>query len=219
MPKQTADDASFYNRIAHAYDLIADSGESAARRQGQTALDVQPGEQVLEIGFGTGHSLMELASEVGPRGSVTGLDISTKMAEVARKRRDQTPELASHVRLHIGDARQLPFEDQQFDAAFSSFTLELFEEAEIPQVIGEVHRVLRKGGRFSLVTMAQPDDPAHPSRLETAYVWLHEHFPHIVDCRPIIPEPLLEAAGFEISKSNRIAIWSLPVAIVVATKT
>lgn len=43
---------NFYDRISAAYDLIADSGEYAARESGLKALDVQAGEHVLEIGYG-----------------------------------------------------------------------------------------------------------------------------------------------------------------------
>jgi len=40
----------FYDRISHAYDLIADGGEHVAREKGLELIDVQPGESVLEIG-------------------------------------------------------------------------------------------------------------------------------------------------------------------------
>ncbi|HRX82504.1 MAG TPA: class I SAM-dependent methyltransferase, partial [Pirellulaceae bacterium] len=68
---------SFYDRISHAYDAIADAGEHRARERGLEALAVQPGERVLEIGYGTGHSLVELAKAVGATGRVCGVDIST----------------------------------------------------------------------------------------------------------------------------------------------
>lgn len=218
MPLTSQDHAAFYNRIAHVYDLISDSGEAQARKQGEQALQVQPGESVLEIGFGTGHCLVELARAVGPKGSVSGIDVSTGMGEVARTRLAETPDLASRVKLVIGDARKLPFADGQFDAAFASFTLELFENSEMPGVLQEIFRVLRPGGRLGIVSMAVPDDPQHPSRLETVYVWMHQHFPHIVDCHPIVPETLLKSTGYEIASSARMAIWSLPVAIVVGRK-
>ena len=48
-----ATNQSFYDRISHAYDLISDAGEHKAREQGEQTLNVQSGENVLEIGFGT----------------------------------------------------------------------------------------------------------------------------------------------------------------------
>ena len=44
------------------------------------------------------------------------------------------------------------------------------------------------------------------------YVWMHHHFPHIVDCRPIDIETWLSTAGFTITRVERLVIWGLPVA-------
>ncbi len=46
--------------------------------------------------------------------------------------------------------------------------------------------------------------------------WMHKHFPHIVDCQPIPLERLVEQAGFEITEQERIELFTMPVAIVVA---
>ena len=54
----------FYDRISAAYDMIADSGEHAARESGLKALAVKTGKDVLEIGYGTGHSVQALANAV-----------------------------------------------------------------------------------------------------------------------------------------------------------
>jgi demethylmenaquinone methyltransferase/2-methoxy-6-polyprenyl-1,4-benzoquinol methylase len=55
------------------------------------------------------------------------------------------------------------------------------------------------------------------SALEKTYIWMHRHFPHLVDCRPIDPVTLLKDAGFTIQTEARREIWSMPVAVVVAT--
>ena len=47
---------------------------------------MQTGERVLEIGFGTGHSLVALAAAAGEDGRVDGVDISEGMADVAGRR-------------------------------------------------------------------------------------------------------------------------------------
>jgi demethylmenaquinone methyltransferase/2-methoxy-6-polyprenyl-1,4-benzoquinol methylase len=44
---------------------------------------------------------------------------------------------------------------------------------------------------------------------------MHQHFPHIVDCQPIPARRLLADAGFEIRRSERLAIWTMPVAVLV----
>ena len=71
---------AFYNKIAHVYDLLAERSEQPMRAAGLDMLDVQPGEHVLEIGFGTGHTLVELAGAAGPDGGIHGVDLAEKMS-------------------------------------------------------------------------------------------------------------------------------------------
>jgi demethylmenaquinone methyltransferase/2-methoxy-6-polyprenyl-1,4-benzoquinol methylase len=203
---------SFYDRISRAYDLIADSSEHTARERGLALLSAAPGEKVLVVGFGTGHSAAALGKSVGTGGRVVGIDISEGMLEVARKRVDDEG-VAAQVELALGDARNLTFKDGSFDAAFMSFTLELFDEREIPQVLAEIRRVLVPGGRLAVVSMALEKDQ---NLMTEIYVWMHRHFPHFVDCQPIAAAEHLARAGFVVEQSERMAIWSLPVAIVVA---
>ena len=59
----------------------------------------------------------------------------------------------------------------------------------------------------------------HPSLLENTYVWMHRHFPHIVDCQPIDAARLLEEAGFEIVERVDLQIWSMPVAAVLGSRS
>ena len=46
---------------------------------------------------------------------------------------------------------------------------------------------------------------------ERIYTWVHRHFPHIVDCRPIDVEQRLAEAGFTSQRIERLEIWGLPV--------
>jgi demethylmenaquinone methyltransferase/2-methoxy-6-polyprenyl-1,4-benzoquinol methylase len=209
-----ASNRAFYDRIAHAYDFIADSNEHRARELGEQALKLQPGESVVEIGFGTGGSAIDLAKAVGAGGKVCGIDISPKMLEVANNK-TAAANVAATVELQVSDARKLPYADDSFHAAFTSFTLELFPAADIPKVLAEVKRVLKPGGRLGVVSMAKVKDGEKASTLENIYIWMHRHFPHLVDCRPIDPAALLKAAGYQIASENRIEIWTMPVAIVV----
>ena len=70
---------AFYDKIAPVYDLLAEHSERPMREIGLRLLAAAPGEHLLEIGFGTGHILAELANAVGPTGSVSGIDISENM--------------------------------------------------------------------------------------------------------------------------------------------
>ena len=205
----------FYNRISHAYDLIADGGEQVARQRGIELLDAGVGESVLEVGFGTGHSLLTLAQAVGESGSVSGIDISSGMRDVSL-RRLQEAGIEDRVQLVVSEVPPLPYDDDTFDAILMSFTLELFPIDTIPQVLSECHRVLKPGGRIGIVSMATVTDDASESLLERTYIWMHTHFPHIVDCQPIPLEQLVEASAFTIAKRERISLFTMPVAIVVA---
>ncbi len=123
--------------------------------------------------------------------------------------------LSDRVSLTVGDARSLPFEAGSFDAAFTSFTLELFPLEDIPAVLAEVRRVLKPGGRLVVVSMATVSDGQHTSILEKTYVWMHQHFPHIVDCQPIDATQFLREAGFEVRQQLEMEIWTMPVRAVV----
>ena len=53
--------------------------------------------------------------------------------------------------------------------------------------------------------------------MQETYVWMHEHFPHIVDCQPIDVVGLINEAGLSIQQKVELAIWTMPVRCVVAT--
>lgn len=204
----------FYDRIAAAYDLIADANERAARRAGVQALALKTGETVLELGFGTGNEVLDLAGLVGPTGRVAGIDISSGMLAVAnRKLAAAAP--STPIDLRVGDARSLPFPSEAFDAVYTSFTLELFPPEDIPVVLAEARRVLKPEGRIGVVSMATVRPGHHTSALERVYVWMHRHFPHLVDCRPIDTEGVVSAAGFRVSTVQELEIWTMPVRVVI----
>ena len=217
MSSPPADNRHFYDRISRAYDAISDASEHEAREAGERLAAVQPGETVLEIGIGTGTSLMHLAEAAGPEGRVHGIDVSSGMIEVAAGKA-RSRGLEGRIVLDQCDARKLPFEDGEFDAAFMSFTLELFSEDDIPTVLSEIKRALRPGGRLAVVAMAQVLEGEHESMLEHGYKWMHRHFPHIVDCRPIDAGVWLRQAGFRITDEQRLDMWTMPVTATLAEK-
>jgi demethylmenaquinone methyltransferase/2-methoxy-6-polyprenyl-1,4-benzoquinol methylase len=190
-PQTRSKTRAFYDGISSAYDLIADSSEHAVREIGVRALDVSSGERVLEIGCGTGHGLVSLATDVGHVGQVHGIDISSGMMAVARSRIESTG--LRNVTLTLGDATVLCFRSGVFDAVFMSFTLELFERA-MSDVLKEVRRVLRIGGRVCIVAIS---DTGHTNAMTDLYEWLHRRWPQLVDCRPIDVVGVLRAAQFD----------------------
>ena len=204
---------AFYDKISHVYDLLAEHSEGPVRRAGLEKLDARPGERVLEIGFGTGHCLVSLAQSVGPTGKVYGLDLSDRMLDVARDNLHKAG-LADRVELTCGDAVQLSYSPDSLDAIFMSFTLELFDTPEIPAVLAECKRVLRRGGRVVVVGVSKEGSGGVILRV---YEWSHRQFPNLVDCRPIFVRQSLEAAGFRIESAERKMMW-VPVEVVLGVK-
>jgi ubiquinone/menaquinone biosynthesis C-methylase UbiE len=145
---------AFYNKIAKVYDALAEHSEAPVRKAGLEMLHSQPGQRILEIGFGTGHSLIEVARSVRPSGKVFGIDLSEKMVEISQKRIDEEG-MGKWVALSCGDALHLPYESKSLDSVFMSFTLELFDTPEIPVVLGECRRVLKPEGRIVVIGMSR----------------------------------------------------------------
>ncbi len=171
----------YYNKIAKVYDLLSEEAEKPMREAGLKQLAARPGERILEIGFGTGHCLVEIAKAVGPQGKVFGIDIADGMVNLAQQLLEREG-LAARARIERGDAEQLPYDADLLDGIFFSFTLELFDTPELPTVLAECRRVLRSGGRLVVVAVSREGE--HGLMLNL-YEWTHKHFPNLMDCRPI----------------------------------
>ncbi|NWG34813.1 MAG: methyltransferase domain-containing protein [Chloroflexi bacterium] len=213
---RSKDDArASYNRLSRWYDVIAGSTEKKYREEGLRKLAAQPGERILEIGFGTGHCLAALATSVGATGRVVGVDISDGMLVIARERL-QSQGLDDRVELHLGDAANLDFiQAESLDGVFMSFTLELFDNPEIPRVVQECRRILKPGGRLAVVSMTKTNPPGAAVRL---YEWFHEHLPNYADCRPIFARQSIEQGDFVIQEVSVSSMWGLPVETVLGRK-
>ena len=203
-----------YNRLSRWYDAVSGSTEKKYRDVGLQKLAARPGERILEIGYGTGHCILALAQAVGENGKVCGIDISDGMQALTQQRLLQA-NLAERVDLRLGDAAHLPFEAGSFDGVFMSFTLELFDTPEIPQVLAQCRAMLRPTGRLCVVTMIKEAQDGMAVRI---YEWFHQRMPAAVDCRPIFAQLSLREASFTIQDVTKMNMWGLPVEIILAHK-
>jgi ubiquinone/menaquinone biosynthesis C-methylase UbiE len=201
-----------YDQRSRHYACLEGRLEGSCHDAGIRLLAVSAGESVLEIGYGPGLALVEFARAAGHAGSVVGIDISTRMRDIAAQRIAHAG-LSDRVDLRVGDASSLPFANESFDAVFMSFTLELFDTPELGVVLGECRRVLRPGGRLGVVALALADWPRLATRI---YIWFHRRLPRLVDCRPIPAADLVRAAGFTDLHWARRSLWTLPIDVVVA---
>jgi ubiquinone/menaquinone biosynthesis C-methylase UbiE len=212
---RSKDDAEkYYDRISVIYDWLGGIFERKHAKKTLTYLEIENGEIVLEIGFGTGHCLQRMALSVGNTGKAYGVDISDRMLQITRKRLKKAG-LMDRVELLHGDACKLPFKNETLDAVFMSFTLELFDTPEIPQLLNEVRRVLKVNGRLGVTSLSRSKGNSLPIRI---YEWVHRKWPKLVDCRPIYLEKILCEAGYTVQKSETDKLLLLPLEIVVAIK-
>jgi ubiquinone/menaquinone biosynthesis C-methylase UbiE len=173
----------------------------------------RPGETVLDVGCGAGRVLVELAEHVGPGGRVVGVDLSAGMCRRAGRRAEAAGR-STLVAVLQADAASLPLRDGCVDAAFMGFTLELFDDDEIGDVLAQLRRVLTPRGRLCVVSMAASGSvwPMGP-----LYRWAHTRMPTLVDCRPIDAAARLGSARWTVTERRSRSMWGLAVDLLLAT--
>ncbi|GBE54660.1 demethylmenaquinone methyltransferase [archaeon BMS3Bbin15] len=204
-----------YAKVSKSYSIWEGRFERKLRERALKFLDVQEGEIVLEIGFGTGFTLVEIAKSVGERSKAYGIDVTHEMVELAKERLKRE-ELAGRVELSEGDARNMPYEDNMFDAVYMVGVLELFDTPDIPKVLKDIKRVLKPDGR--LVVASIEKEGHENSKFLRLYEWVHRKFPKIASCRPIYVEDSIRDAGYKTIKTDEMMLSKLfPMKFVVAS--
>jgi demethylmenaquinone methyltransferase/2-methoxy-6-polyprenyl-1,4-benzoquinol methylase len=137
-----------FDGVAARYDLTNDVlslGQSRLWRKAVAqALDVLPGERVLDLGAGTGTSSLPFAAAGG---TVVPCDFSLGMLREGKKRHPELP-------LTAGDATRLPFADGVFDAVTISFALRNVQDTDA--ALREMLRVTKPGGRLVVCEFSRP---------------------------------------------------------------
>jgi len=165
-----------FDRIAPIYDVmnsVMTAGiDGRWRRAAVRACQLSPGETVVNVACGTGALTRALAPAVAPGGSVIGIDRSSGMLRVARRR----PLAAAGVIVEYreGDALALPLEDGSADAATIGFGLR--NVADYSRSVAELARVTRPGGLVVVLELASEE---HGVGRVIASTWLERIVPFL----------------------------------------
>jgi ubiquinone/menaquinone biosynthesis C-methylase UbiE len=137
---------------AARYDLLAlllTHGRERELREAIIGLaELQTGNDVLDIGCGTGTLAIAAARHVGTTGAVTGIDASPSM--IARANR-KAAKADARATFQVAVAENLPLPDRRFDVVFSTLMLHHLPRKTRQQCAGEIKRVLKIGGRVVAV--------------------------------------------------------------------
>jgi ubiquinone/menaquinone biosynthesis C-methylase UbiE len=117
-------------------------------------LDAQPGDHILEIGFGPGLAIEKLLRQV-PDVQIAGIDYSQTMVHAARRRNARAVR-AGRVDLRYGDVQHLPFADTLFERVYSIHCIYFWPDAE--KALAEIQRVMKPGGRL-VITFLPVEQP------------------------------------------------------------
>jgi demethylmenaquinone methyltransferase/2-methoxy-6-polyprenyl-1,4-benzoquinol methylase len=168
--KQALVDDVFYS-VARRYDLMNDLMSGGLHRAWKAALVTavnpppkgRPGRlhekggapfALLDLAGGTGDVAFRVADAGGPGTHVTVADINADMLEVGRERAAKS---GHRVEFIEANAEALPFPDRSFDAVTIAFGIRNVPRIDV--ALGEIHRVLKIGGRFLCLEFSSVDVP------------------------------------------------------------
>ena len=146
------------DHAAPVYDLLAPVMTLGLERRFHRIvirqLALQGREQVLDIGCGTGTLTRDIAHALTDKTNsrCTGLDAAEKMISVARKKARTIP----NIHFDAAIAEKLPYADESFDAAVSTFFFHHIHFELKKKVLAETARILKPGGSFIIVDVDVP---------------------------------------------------------------
>ncbi len=203
--------AAWYDRLSRWHGPLVDPFERSVARRTVDVLAPRSGERILEIGPGTGRTLVASARATGETGRVVGVDAAAGMCRESRNRVRRAA-VDGRVTVVRGDATRLPLRDGSVDAASMTFVLELFTDDDASRVLDECKRVLGNDGRLCVAALSNRER----TPMRTTYERLRIRFPRALDCRPIPVGGRLVDAGFRVERTVPLSLYGLPVDVVLA---
>ena len=171
-----------FSAVTSFYDFWANITESKAIDLAVEKISSTIRGNILDIGVGTGDMFYRIVP-FNHEGYNIGLDISPQMLFKAKRKLND--DIKSKTILILGNAFNLPFEDNSFDYIFSSYVFDLFPENEFENVTKEVDRVLRQNGKVIIITMSFGN-----RWYNKFWFLLAKYFPGILtNCRPVDLKP------------------------------
>lgn len=161
-----------YTRMAEAYDAnIAPRFAPFAERLVERAAPRAHG-TVLDVGTGTGLTAIRIAETMGGTGLVVGIDLADGALNLARSKAARAG--LRNLRFEMLDCRNIVYRSGTFDVAVTSFGLPPIGH---PQVLREVHRVLKDGATFHVLTWGSPTPESGWGAFEEAMAALRTDAP------------------------------------------
>ncbi|WP_078553268.1 demethylmenaquinone methyltransferase [Bacillus alkalicellulosilyticus] len=148
-----------FEKVYEKYDtmnsVISFQRHKAWRKDTMKRMDVKKGSYALDVCCGTADWTIALAEAVGPTGKVIGLDFSKNMLSIGEEK-IQGLTIENATLIH-GNAMELPFEDNTFDYVTIGFGLR--NTPDYQQVINEMYRVVKPGGKVVCLETSHPTIP------------------------------------------------------------
>ena len=204
-----------YNRRSWLYSKVVAPMEIRQHGKAIEAARLSPGDKVLEVATGPGHSLVNLAGMVGRQTTIYGMDLSPGMLKLARKKM-QTSGFEDFV-LEQGDCRALPFESNGFDVLYNGYMFDLIPMADMAGILAEFKRVLKPGGRLVLLNKSKAKDRLNLHEFIYRYLPAKMVLYFAGGCRPVMMASEVRSAGFRRVERAYLA-GRFPSEIVTATK-
>jgi len=147
-----------FDKISGKYDLlnkVLSLGiDRNWRKKALSLLLAQRPQHLLDVATGTG-DMVFMADQILKPAAITGIDLSAGMLEVAGKRKATLPpETAAKITFLKGDAENLPFDSNTFDAATVTFGVRNF--GDLHKGLSEMQRVLKPGAPIVVLEFTKP---------------------------------------------------------------